>query len=84
MSLIKQFSTWDMDGYPYLDCLPLSTAVRGQESGFKLMRTMKYFAKGNKLKNIQWQTLTDNAPAIEFHQKLGAVNENKQRFFWAI
>jgi len=82
MSMIKQFSTWDMDWYLYLDCLYLSEETRGHGIGFKLMQQLKDFAKKNMINTIQWQTPKDNLPAIEFYQKLGAIKKEKQRFFW--
>jgi ribosomal protein S18 acetylase RimI-like enzyme len=84
MSVIKQFSTWDMDWYLYLDCLYLTEETRGKGIGLKLMQKLKCFAKENMLTEVQWQTPKDNFPAIDFYQKLKAVNKEKQRFYWAI
>jgi len=84
MSVIKQFSTWDMDWYLYLDCLYLKEETRGQGMGFKLMQKLKNFAKENEIHTIQWQTPKDNFSAIEFYQKLGAINKEKERFFWPV
>jgi len=82
MSVIKQFSTWEMDWYLYLDCLYLNEETRGQGIGLKLMQKLKLFAQKNMISSIQWQTPIDNLPAIKFYQKLGAINKEKQRFFW--
>jgi len=84
MSVIKQFSTWDMGWYLYLDCLYLKEETRGQGIGFKLMQKLKDFAKENMIHTIQWQTPRDNFSAIDFYQKLGAINREKQRFFWPV
>jgi len=84
MSMIKQFSTWDMDWYLYLDCLYLTEETRRQGIGLKLMQELKVFAKENMINTIQWQTPKDNFTAIAFYQKLNAVNKEKQRFFWAV
>ncbi|NQZ23672.1 MAG: GNAT family N-acetyltransferase [Colwellia sp.] len=84
MSVVKQFSTWDMDWYLYLDCLYLNEETRGQGVGVQLMQKLKFFAKKNGIKMIQWQTPSDNFTAIEFYQKLNAVNKEKQRFFWSV
>jgi len=84
MSIIKQFSTWDMDWYLYLDCLYLNEETRGQRIGLKLMQKLKQFAKENMLREVQWQTPIDNLPAIEFYQKLKAENKEKQRFYWDV
>jgi len=82
MSIIKQFSTWDMDWYIYLDCLYLTEETRGQGLGFKLMEYLKEYAKENNINQVQWQTPVSNLPAIKFYQKIGAKNKEKQRFFW--
>lgn len=84
MSVIKQFSTWDMDWYLYLDCLYLNEETRGQGIGLQLMKRLKSFAKENNINTVQWQTPNDNFPAITFYQKLNAINKEKQRFFWSV
>jgi ribosomal protein S18 acetylase RimI-like enzyme len=84
MSVIKQFSTWAMDWYLYLDCLYLNEETRGQGIGLKLMQKLKLFSQENKINTIQWQTPIDNFSAIKFYQKLGAINKGKQRFFWPV
>ncbi len=81
-SVIKQFSTWDMDWYLYLDCLYLNEQSRGQGIGLKLMQKLRCFSQENKINTMQWQTPNSNVPAINFYQKLGAKNKDKQRFFW--
>ena len=84
MSVVKQFSTWDMDWYLYLDCLYLNKEARGQGIGLQLMKKLKFFAQKSGIKTIQWQTPHDNFIAIKFYQKLNAVNKEKQRFFWSV
>jgi ribosomal protein S18 acetylase RimI-like enzyme len=84
MSVIKQFSTWELDWYLYLDCLYLNESTRGLGVGLQLMEKLKGFAKKNMIKTIQWQTPEDNLLAIEFYQKLGATSRHKQRFSWAV
>jgi hypothetical protein len=46
------------------------------------MEHLKSYAKENGINSVQWQTPIANLPAIGFYQKLGAVNKEKQRFFW--
>ncbi|NQY63505.1 MAG: GNAT family N-acetyltransferase [Alteromonadaceae bacterium] len=82
MSLIKQFSTWDMDYYLYLDCLFLKTSLRGMNIGKQMMATAAELSKSLGLKQIQWQTPHDNNNAIAFYQKMGATGKQKLRFFW--
>jgi ribosomal protein S18 acetylase RimI-like enzyme len=84
MSVIKQFSTWDMDWYLYLDCLYLTEEARGLGIGKQLMQQLAVYAQKQKINTIQWQTPTSNLPAIAFYKKLGAVNKEKHRFFWEI
>jgi len=84
MSVAKQFSTWDMDWYLYLDCLYLCEGIRGLGMGLKLMQRLRAFAQKSNIKTIQWQTPNDNFPAIDFYKKLKAVNKGKQRFFWSV
>ena len=84
MSVIKQFSSWDMDWYLYLDCLYLNKVARGQGIGQALMEALKQYAQENQLKQIQWQTPIDNLAAIGFYQSLNAKNKQKQRFCWAV
>ncbi len=82
MSVLKQFSTWDMNWYLYLDCLYLTEKTRGHGLGLKLMKYLKSYAKENGINHVQWQTPKSNLSAINFYQKLGAINKDKQRFFW--
>lgn len=84
MSVIKQFSTWGMNWYLYLDCLYLTEATRGYGIGLKLMQKLKEIAEFENINVIQWQTPEDNHQAIKFYHKLGAINKVKQRFFWSI
>jgi ribosomal protein S18 acetylase RimI-like enzyme len=82
MSVLKQFSTWDMNWYLYLDCLYLTEETRGHGLGLKMMEHLKSYGKENGIHSVQWQTPITNLPAIGFYQKLGAVNKEKQRFLW--
>ncbi|WP_042152933.1 MULTISPECIES: GNAT family N-acetyltransferase [unclassified Pseudoalteromonas] len=84
MSVVKQFSTWDMDWYLYLDCLYLVDKIRGYGLGKDLMQQVKIFAKKQKISKVEWQTPKSNFPAISFYKKLGALSKEKQRFFWHV
>jgi len=84
MSMIKQFSTWDLAWYLYLDCLYLEQAARGHGIGKELMNKLRAYAKENQLKTIQWQTPVENLAAINFYQQLGTEDKSKQRFFWPV
>ncbi|MBD0788299.1 GNAT family N-acetyltransferase [Vibrio sp. Y2-5] len=82
MSLIKQFSTWDMKHYLYLDCLYLRPEARGKGLGKAMLMKASEFAEELSLLEIQWQTPTSNTNAIGFYRRLGAIDKEKQRFFW--
>ncbi|WP_426358797.1 N-acetyltransferase family protein [Pseudocolwellia sp. HL-MZ19] len=82
MSLLKQFSTWDMDYYLYMDCLYLLPELRGEGVGKLLMEYCKSYSHQHKLLEIQWQTPVENIKAINFYQNLGAQHKAKLRFFW--
>ncbi|MGY6648517.1 N-acetyltransferase family protein [Wenyingzhuangia sp. IMCC45574] len=81
---IKQFSTWDVAEYVYLDCLFLTEATRGKGYGAQLMEKVKEYAKREGCAEVQWQTPDFNTKAIEFYKKLGASSKTKERFFWVV
>ncbi len=82
MSLVKQYSTWDMNWYLYLDCLYLDECVRGMKIGEALMNCGLNIAHSMGITLMQWQTPVDNTDAVKFYQKLGAELKAKYRFFW--
>ncbi len=82
MSLIKQFSTWDMNYYLYMDCLYLLPELRGEGMGKLLMEHCKSYAYQHNLQEIQWQTPVENSKAINFYKHIGARSKAKLRFFW--
>jgi GNAT superfamily N-acetyltransferase len=82
MSLLKQFSTWDMDYYLYMDCLYLLPELRGKGVGMLLREHCKSYAYQHNLQEIQWQTPVENIKAINFYKYLGATPKAKLRFFW--
>lgn len=82
MSLLKQFSTWDMSYYLYMDCLYLLPELRGEGLGKTLMNFCKEYALQHKLQEIQWQTPIENTDAIQFYNYIGANSKHKLRYFW--
>ena len=52
MSVVKQFSTWDMDWYLYLDCLYLTEETRGKGIGLELMQLLQNYAKQNQIQSM--------------------------------
>lgn len=82
-SLVKQFSTWDVDYYMYLDCLFVSEAFRGKRIGASLMKKAQEYALENDCVTMQWQTPDFNKDAIRFYKRLGAESKIKERFILA-
>lgn len=83
-TLMKQFSTWDVDFYIYLDCIYFKEGLRGMGFGTQVMERIKEYAKSENCKIIQWQTPNFNDNAIAFYEKLGASSKSKERFSWDI
>jgi GNAT superfamily N-acetyltransferase len=81
MSLVPQYSTWEMKSYLYLDCLFLKPTLRGKGIGKKLMLSAAEYAKKQGIKQIQWQTPQENSDAIAFYKNLGAVDKTKNVSF---
>lgn len=82
MSLLKQFSTWDMNDYLYMDCLYLLPELRGEGLGKALMNVCKDYAHEQNITQIQWQTPVENTDAIDFYNHIGANPKHKRRYFW--
>lgn len=80
----KQFSTWDVNFYVYMDCLFLKESSRGLGIGKKLMNIIKEESLKLGCNSIQWQTPTFNKKAIQFYNRIGANSKDKKRFFLSI
>ncbi|XPV70399.1 MAG: GNAT family N-acetyltransferase [Halarcobacter sp.] len=80
----KQFSTWDVDFYLYLDCLFIEKDFRNLGLGKKIIDVLKEVAKKLNCSFIQWQTPSFNEKAIKFYNKVGAKSKNKERFFLGV
>jgi len=78
---MKQYATWDVEFYVYMDCLFVEEGYRGQGIGEKLVLKIK--EEGLKLgcNLIQWQTPDFNTRAIKFYNRIGATSKSKERFF---
>ncbi len=83
-TFMKQFSTWDMDFYLYMDCLYLSSEARDKGLGKMMMTFIAAYAKENDCHRIQWQTPSFNTGAKRFYHRLGAVPYTKERFIWEV
>ena len=81
-TFMKQFSTWDGCFYIYLDCLYLQPSARNKGLGHEIMDRLSVYASAEGCDTIQWQTPSDNLPAIRFYQKLGGNHLSKERFVW--
>ncbi|MCX6291391.1 MAG: GNAT family N-acetyltransferase [Bacteroidetes bacterium] len=67
-----KYSTWKGKGL-YLDDLIVSEAYRGKGAGQKLFDAFMSEAKSIGAKQVHWQVLDWNTPAIEFYKKLGST-----------
>ena len=81
---MKQFSTWEVAHYLYLDCLFLLENARGKGIGQKMMNEIKAMAKKMECSWIEWQTPKFNEDAIRFYQRIGASSKSKERFCWEV
>lgn len=69
-----KYSTWRGKGI-YLDDLIVTESYRGKGIGAKLLNAVFAEAKLIGAKQIHWQVLDWNTPAIEFYKKVGASVE---------
>ena len=69
-----KYSTWKGRGL-YLDDLFVSEKYRGKGIGKKLFDAFMEEAKSIGAKQVHWQVLDWNTPAIEFYKKLGSSIE---------
>lgn len=66
-----KYSTWKGKGL-YLDDLIVSEKYRGQGIGKKLLDAFIAEAKSIGAKQVHWQVLDWNTPAIDFYKKINA------------
>lgn len=66
-----KYSTWKGKGL-FLDDLIVSEPYRGKGIGKKLFDSFMEEAKQIGAKQVHWQVLDWNTPAIDFYKKLGA------------
>ena len=71
-----KYSTWRGRGL-YLDDLIVTESYRGKGIGSKLLNAVFDEAKKMNAKQIHWQVLDWNTPAIEFYKKVGAKIEGE-------
>jgi GNAT superfamily N-acetyltransferase len=71
-----KYSTWKGKGL-YLDDLVVSEKYRGKGIGKKLFDAFIREAKSIGAKQVHWQVLDWNTPAIEFYKKLGSSIEEE-------
>lgn len=66
-----KYSTWKGKGL-YLDDLIITESMRGKGLGQKLFDVFMQEAKAIDAKQVHWQVLDWNTPAVDFYKKLGA------------
>ena len=69
-----KYSTWKGRGL-YLDDLIVTEKMRGKGIGQKLFDAFMSEAKKIDAKQVHWQVLDWNTPAVDFYKKLGAKIE---------
>ena len=69
-----KYSTWKGKGI-YLDDLVITESMRGNGIGSKLFNAFMHEAKALNAKQVHWQVLDWNTPAINFYKKLEASFE---------
>lgn len=69
-----KYSTWKGKGL-FLDDLVVTESYRGKGIGQKLFDAFIEEAKKIGAKQVHWQVLDWNTPAIDFYKKLGATIE---------
>ncbi|WP_281540653.1 GNAT family N-acetyltransferase [Maribacter aestuarii] len=81
---MKQYATWDVEEYIYMDCLFVKEFARGLRIGERLINKIKEEGRAKGIKLIQWQTPDFNTRAIKFYRRIGATSKSKERFFLKI
>lgn len=66
-----KYSTWKGKGV-YLDDIVVTASMRGQKIGSQLFEQVIREAAGMKAKQLHWQVLEWNEPAIAFYRKYRA------------
>ena len=66
-----KYSTWKGKGI-YLDDIVVTERMRGKGIGKKLFEKVIEFAVNENAKQMHWQVLDWNEPAIKFYKKYGA------------
>ncbi len=81
---MKQYATWDVGEYIYMDCLFVREFARGMGIGERMVNRIK--REGSKLgcELVQWQTPDFNTQAMRFYRRIGAHGKSKERFFLKI
>ena len=76
-----EFSTWDATYYLHLTCLYLRPELRSRSVSRRVVSAIGHEAPRPERERIQWQTPVFNTNIIAFHQRLGATEKNKVRFY---
>lgn len=84
MTYMKQFSTWEMSSYIYMDTLFVNKEYRRKGVGRLLMNSLKNSALNEEIHSVEWQTPPFNDVGIQFYLAIGATNLTKKRFYWCL
>jgi GNAT superfamily N-acetyltransferase len=71
-----KYTTWKGKGL-YLDDLIVTEKYRGKGIGKKLLDAFMHQAKNSNAKQVHWQVLDWNTPAVDFYKKVGARVEEQ-------
>jgi len=71
-----KYSTWKGRGL-YLDDLIVTEPFRGKGIGKKLMLAFLEEARATGARQVHWQVLDWNAPAIGFYRNMGVVSDSE-------
>jgi len=72
----RKYSTWKGTGV-YLDDIVVTEKMRGQGIGKALFERFIVESKKMNAKQVHWQVLDWNSPAIEFYKKYDASMDNE-------
>ena len=82
LSYTWNYSIWNGAEYMNLDDLFVWPEFRSQKVGLKLMEAAKALCAEKSVHAIRWEVESNNAGAIKFYQRLGAIMTEKGIFKW--
>ncbi|QSR19559.1 GNAT family N-acetyltransferase [Novosphingobium sp. KA1] len=79
-ALTFDYALWRGTRWAHLDCLFVTSSLRGQGVGRRLLRHVRQMALRQGADRLEWQTPLWNDKAIGFYQHEGAICIPKMRF----